>query len=340
MPTLKITSWNIEDMNLFFNAQDRVRPGPEREGVARKVAAVIDEVAPDVLCVQEGPSRRSRMETFVDEFLSDTYTIVAGETGGGQKPFILIRDSAPIEDFAIIDFDADAWEYPFLRHSEQTGRYSLASQNFTRLPVEVLIETSQGTFSLMCLHLKSKFSRISNRARSSDPTVRTRAIAEGLEQRARILQEATLLRDYVQNYPFAADVQGRFILAGDLNDGPGRDFFETRFFSTDILRRIRGDVDHPDRILTNVLDNVPSEQAFSAIFFDNLDRELRRLLLDHLLVSPDLLQQTGLRVDPTTATVEQEAYENQNDGDFSRNDKPDRELYPSDHRPVSVNVEF
>lgn len=50
----------------------------------------------------------------------------------------------------------------------------------------------------MCLHLKSKISFISANAKSSDPIKRTRGIAEGLEQRARILQKATVLRDYVQ----------------------------------------------------------------------------------------------------------------------------------------------
>ena len=185
-----------------------------------------------------------------------------------------------------IDFIADAWKYPFLTHTESTRTYNEKLQKFTRLPVELLVETTSGSFSVVCLHLKSKFSQISSRARSSNPVTRSTAIAEGLEQRARILQEAKMMREYVQEHPFDAEVAGRMLIVGDLNDGEGVDFFEKRFFGTDLIERITGDLNHLDHSLTHLLDRVPAPDRFTAVFFDRLDRELRHILLDHIMATP------------------------------------------------------
>jgi len=229
-------------------------------------------------------------------------------------------------------------EYPFLEFEEDDNTFFQRRRNFTRLPVEVILETTGGSFSVVCLHLKSKFTLFTG-VNSTNRQTRTAAIGSGLEQRARILQEAALLRDYFQNHPFEADVDGKILVVGDLNDGPGRDFFEERFFATDVLRRIRGDIDHVDLLLEKLLDVVDEDDRLTAIFFDRIDRELRSLQLDHLLATPALSAGTP-RVLSDTAVIEHTAYLNHNDGDWTQNDKPNREDYPSDHRPASVLLRF
>lgn len=335
----KVVSWNIEHMHDWFSGAGTTVI-PSFTGVAQKVATVLKAVKPDILCIQEGPTHKVQLEQFLADFVDSGFTVAAGETGGSQKPYIAFKSFQGLQSTTEIDFSAPEWKYPFLTHSEDTGHYSQKNQSFTRLPVEVLFETTKGTFSVICLHLKSKFSMKASSALSSDPEKRTIAISEGLEQRARILQEATLLRDYVQNHLFKGSVKDRIIIAGDLNDGPGKDFFETRFFSTDVMRRIRGDIDHPDHILTDVVDKVAADKRFTAIFNDRLDKVLRKILLDHLLVTPQFLKTSGLRVNRQSAKVEHTAYLAQNSGDWSKKTKPDRMLYPSDHRPVSVSVKF
>lgn len=336
MPNIRLTSWNIEHMHDWFH-DTLSQVASDFAGVAQKVANVIGEIQPDILCVQEGPTRKAQMESFVAKFLGISWTVVAGETGGSQKPYILFRDFQKLTKFEIVDFQAEGWKYPFLEFIEKDNSYAKKTKSFARLPVEVIFHTSGGAFSILCLHLKSKFSRFGSGVNSTDTKKRTRAIGTALEQRARILQEARELRDYLENYPFQSDVNGRFLLAGDLNDGPGRDFFEERYFGTDILRRIRGDVDHPKKILTDVLNEVAPSKRFSAIFNDRIDKVLRQILLDHLLVPPTFLKGKP-KVLPETARVEHKAYLKENAGDWTKKKKPARKKYPSDHRPVTVEI--
>jgi len=338
MPSAKIMTWNIEHMHDWFNdTEPRVVNG--FGGVARKVAAVIGQVDPDVLCIQEGPTRLNQMENFFADCVPGDWTVVRGETGGSQKPYIVYRNFQGLNRVDEIDFDADAWKYQFLDYREQTRAFRQQTKAFARLPVELVFHTSAGAFSLLCLHLKSTISERISDVVSSDPQRRTHAIVTALEQRARILQEAKLLREYIQGHPFADDVENRILVAGDLNDGPGRDMFEERYFGTDVLRRIRGDIDHPNRVMHDLLDSLPSSRRFTAIFYDRIDGEVRQLFLDHFLALPEFL--TGSpRVDAGTATVEHTAYMGENEGDWSRRTKPNRHLYPSDHRPCSVVVRF
>lgn len=339
MPKIKVTSWNIEHMHDWFNDTE-ANVVSDFEAVATKVANVINDVSPDILCIQEGPNRINQIRNFFTNFVSGSWEFFQSDSGGTQRSYIAVNEAAPIEGVVEIDFIAASWKYPFLTHTESTRTYNEKMQKFTRLPVELLVQTTAGSFSVMCLHLKSKFSRISSQARSSDPKVRSNAIAEGLEQRARILQEAKMMREYVQNHPFDTEVAGRMLIVGDLNDGEGVDFFEKRFFGTDLIERITGDLKHIDQILTHLLDRVPPSDRFSAVFFDRLDRELRQILLDHIMATPHFSGSTGLRVDKASATIEHAAYLAENTGDWTRNSKPQRKKYPSDHRPVSVLVRF
>ncbi len=346
MPIVKVTTWNIERMHQWFNGnQSNVKPS--FQDVASKVANVIKTIDPQILCIQEGPRLEDQLRSYLNGFVGGNWNVFGSETIVQQRPYIAYRDFSGLTSVDEIDFDATAWRYPFLKHNENSGTYSKTNQKFTRLPVELIFHTTKGGFSVVCLHLKSKFNQKANQANSSDPEVRTIAIAEGLEQRARILQEGKLIREYMQDHPFDTDVSGRTIVMGDLNDGPGVGFFELRFFGLDILRRVRGDIDHLDRLMVNVVEKpvegdpqFAGEEPFSAIFFDQLDKQLRRVLLDHILIPPQFLASSGLRVDASSGKVEHARYLAENTGDWSTNSKPDRKTYPSDHRPASVLVKF
>lgn len=340
MPSIKVATWNIEHMHNWFN-DNQSHVVQSFKGVAEKVGNVINTMKSDILCVQEGPKQEQQMRNFLEDFVEGDWEVFGSDTSVSQRPYIVYRDFTGLNEVEEVDFIAPDWQYPFLKHNENSGTYSKTNQKFTRLPVELIFHTSKGLFSVVCLHLKSKFSQAANKANSTDPKVRTKAIAEGLEQRARILQEGKLIRDYIQDHPFDADVRGRTIVAGDLNDGPGVDFFELRYFGLDILRRVRGDLDHLDRVMTNVVDKpVNGAPPFSAVFFDQLDKELRQVLLDHMLVPPQFLASTGLRVEAATGIIEHDAYLAENEADWTKKSKPDRKKYPSDHRPASVVVKF
>ncbi|MCE8472804.1 hypothetical protein LZ189_27845, partial [Rhodovulum sulfidophilum] len=98
---MKIVDWNLEWMNRWFSGNARPRWGsgeltPDEARIcARKAAAVIDALAPDLLCLQEGPSAEAEMALFIEEFLSDAdgprYEALIGSDGGAQKLYVLRR---------------------------------------------------------------------------------------------------------------------------------------------------------------------------------------------------------------------------------------------------------
>lgn len=64
------------------------------------------------------------------------------------------------------------------------------------------------------------------------------------------------------------------------------------------------------------------------------------ILLDHILILPKFMIQGAIKVLKNTARIEHAKYLTQNDADWTSNTKPDRMLYPSDHRPISVSIEY
>jgi len=339
MTEITIASWNIEHMhNWFDNTKSHVVD--KLDPVATKVANIINKIKPQILCIQEGPTRLHQMENFVDDYLDGDWQVIVGQNGSSQKPYIIYQDFPGLQSVDKMVFDTTAWKYNFLEHQGKDNSYKKKRKSFSRLPVELIFNTSKGSFSVMSLHMKSKISFADSDIHSSNATRQAKAVGEAIEQRARILQEATLLRDYVQNHPFDDSIKGRMIVMGDLNDGPGKDYFETQFFSTDLLRRVRGDIDHVDEILDNGLERRKEDERFSAIFYDRIDKELRSLLLDHVLISKRLIRRRGLRASPQSAKVRHKEYNEENEANWNRKTKPDRLKYPSDHRPVSVKVRF
>ena len=98
---MKIMNWNIEWMNRWFSGNDnpvwgsRSLTAAEARICATKAAAVITNIGPDLLCIQEGPSAKEEMDLFLAEFLSDAngplFDLIIGADGGAQKLYVLRR---------------------------------------------------------------------------------------------------------------------------------------------------------------------------------------------------------------------------------------------------------
>lgn len=81
MPIIKIASFNIEWMNDWFtngSGQVAFKPTFTRDGhtsntheTASRVADTIREIDPDILAIQEGPSRPEEMALFIQNYLSN-----------------------------------------------------------------------------------------------------------------------------------------------------------------------------------------------------------------------------------------------------------------------------
>lgn len=346
MATVKIANWNIEWMNRWFTGDNdgapRFKPSSEISGVtdiaalAGRVANVVTALNADILAVQEGPSRRTEMALFVRDFLNDGYEIVGPAGKGQQKLYALLNKQSAVVTGATrleqdlgIDFD-DVWEVDI------DADLDLDEYRFTRPPLVMQVQTSSGnTFRLLNLHTKSKFVQ-RGRQMWQDLARRPEFVAKALQARRRISAEAMRVRDYLDAC-FAENIEAPVVVVGDLNDGPGLDYFERSYLTHNVAGLIAGSPFHPRRMLRHAfIDQMDKEQNFTAIFDDFIDEiDNRKILLDHIFVSPSLFwDASGAR--SAGGAIEHAVFDAQIDAGAPQDS---RQRLPSDHRPQSVTLD-
>ena len=338
---LRVANWNIEWMNRWFAADDgpaRFRKSREISGVtdisdlATRVAKVIQDMEADLVNIQEGPSRRSEMDLFVGTYLNGKYDVIGPAGKGQQKLYTLVRKDSRavtcawrIEKELGVDF-GDVWEVD-IDSDLVVDEYS-----FTRPPLVVGVETVSGReLRLLNLHTKSKY--VHNGARMwRDPLQRKAFVKMAVKVRRRISAEAMRVREYL-NALFADNAEADIVVTGDLNDGPGLDYFERRFLTHNVAGLIAGSPYVPQRMLRHVfVDTMDKALNYTAEFHDFVDGVNKKVLLDHIFVSPSLFWTGTNRT--TVGKIEHDI--------FNAGSKPsalgDREKLPSDHRPQTTTM--
>ncbi|PTW50098.1 endonuclease/exonuclease/phosphatase family protein [Rhodovulum kholense] len=334
---MKIVDWNLEWMNKWFSGNARPRWGSnelsadEARTCARKAAAVIDALAPDLLCLQEGPSAEAEMALFLDAFLSDAdgprYEALIGSDGGAQKLYVLRRRDGLVRAVErATDAATLALTEPWA--ADVNGDMLLEGYDFTRLPLVVDIDPVGGApVRVVVLHTKSKYVH-GGEALWRDPVRRQEFVVAALLARRRISAEGFRLRAYLDTL-VAADPAARIVVTGDWNDGPGTDFFERSYLTHNVADIVLGSTFTPELIFRHpLLSHVPPAALFTARFDDFVDEVPDRpLLLDHFAISP------GLAPWVRAAGIAHDAYEAELDGSGAA-----RTQRPSDHRPIWVEL--
>lgn len=336
---MKVVTWNIEWMNRWFQGSNQSNWGSnsytEQEAriQAQKAANVINALSADILCIQEGPNKKEEMQLFIAEFLSDAngnpfYEVLIGHDGGAQKLYVLRRiDGAASSidyalDLATLDL-AEDWD------ADVNGDMLLQAYDFTRVPLVVDATLTGGRrVRIVVLHTKSKYVH-RGESKWNDPLRRQDFIVEALLARRRISAEGFRLRTYLDQI-LQDDLQYPIIVAGDFNDGPGRDYFERSYLTHNVTDIVLGSTFYPTLIFDHpIIKSVPEPSLFTARFDDFVDDiEDRPLLLDHMLVSPALKNHV---IDSGIAHAE---FESEVDGTSVQ-----RIERPSDHRPVWVEID-
>lgn len=336
---MKIASWNIEWMNRWFTSDSgapawrnssQVRGVTDLQDLARRVASVITAMDPDVLCIQEGPSRASELKLFIDDHLGGNYDIVGPSGTEQQRLYALIKKGGAVQSFerAFANGEVDL-EEPWsvdIDGCALHGEFKLESYGFTRDPLLVDVSDGRTNIRLMNLHLKSKFVQ-NARQLWRNPATRPSFIVDAVLVRRRISAEATRIREYLNE--LLEENEGRaIVICGDFNDGPGSDFFERLYLTHNLVSSVAGSPMAPRRMMRHgFADRVRKEDNYTAIFNDFIDEiPKRKVLLDHILVSP------GLYWNLKYGTVDHAAFDAAVD-----DTKPGfREKHPSDHRPQWV----
>ena len=202
------------------------------------------------------------------------------------------------------------------------------------------------------LHLKSKFSgadyaRAGALRRKARITRREAAVIQAVEQaavsaRIKISTEVIDVRYYI-DHRFRNEPDPALFVLGDLNDGPGKEYFERRYLFHDLMAGLQGEVFFARRFLNHALfDYSPREgenHRWTVRFQDAWDpARPPEILLDHIaftqsVVGAQALARTGLRVPAGAGRVEHEVH-NAVNAVFAREAD-----FTSDHRPVTVDIE-
>jgi endonuclease/exonuclease/phosphatase family metal-dependent hydrolase len=345
---VRIASANLEWMNYWFtNDSDAVgwkltftQDGQTNDTAetAQRAADMIRAIDPDILGVEEGPSREGELALFIQDYLVDgggqpLYRFFLSDSGGAQRVALLYKPgsvtSATLAPHPSISNLIDAWE------ADVDGDMLLEPDyQFTRNPLVVDLEIGSRSLQVIVAHTKSSF--VNNGAAMwSNLATRQNYVVAALKARRRNGTEGMRIREYLDS-KLATSANADIVVLGDLNDGPGLDYFEKRYLAHNVTDIILGSAYRPELEFTHAQHDVPAANRYTAVFDDFVEEvQNKKLLLDHIMLSPGLVSTGGLRRVSGSGTIHHEEYDAQVTAGGAK-----RENRPSDHRPVSVQLRY
>jgi exonuclease III len=290
MTNMKIMSLNGENMVDLIPETLNI-PGEDSSHYwrAKLLAAMIQEVNPDILGLVEAPPYQIRTRKFVDNFLGGSYTVYQGEKRGLYGLAILVRNELEIDvnvhskeqslkDFKLGAFDAD----------EDGIKENYSWWNRVPLEAEFSGEGLKDKTNFILIHAKSKGAFIPGDLFAYDRLSRA--------NRMKLKAQANAVRKRLDKL-IDEDGKGRVVVMGDMNDSPKFDVYFAMLGGA-FLEPVMGSVWDPVRIMHNCHATIKKGDRWTIDFKDRvvnpLDRsrfgqpaELRSWI-DHILVSPQL----------------------------------------------------
>ncbi len=299
--------------------------------LCERIAATIRQMEAQIVGLQEGPPLKSQMEFFVNEFLDNEYVVFTSNPRW-QTIHALVHESVA-DQVAAEDPDSDEvkalWkDIGFYPWGEIVEDHRIAHDFYRRPLMLTYTPTSGGSVEILVVHTKSKFSSLDlDGWLERDPE----AMHDALLARQKLSAEVRRLRKYVESR-IRTD-QDAILVIGDLNDGPLAEEFEEEFMIHNIVDELVGSIMRPDLIMKHAMEPTQMAQAWTAEFHNPLmGNELTRELIDHIMVSPALINgDGGINLVPDSAIVEHAVFDANSDG-LRRSQRP------SDHRPISVSL--
>lgn len=348
MAKIRFASINGEWMNSWFTADGIPAaflpsfklPGESTSNstakTAKKLAAEIKAINADILVLQEAPSCKEELTLFIADYLSTpggpVYNSILGDSGGAQKLALLYKPAnitASLAPSASLTTLLQPWQ------ADVDGDMLLESYEFTRTPLVVDATVGGHAPQVIVMHTKSSFV---NQGESlwNDLSRRQEYVVAALKARRRNGTECMRTRKYLDEC-LTADASRRIVVAGDLNDGPGMDYFEENYLAHNMTDILVGSVFDAERIFKHAQHDVPSATRYTAVFDDFVPVKVKnkKLLLDHILLSPAFGGSTALRKVAGSGTIHHTEYTTE-----ITNQGKKREDRPSDHRPVSVELQY
>ena len=363
MDHFKLTCWNIEHADKLVtalaspDAATRRRADERADAIAEEISAI----NPDILLIVEGPKGETRATSFLQRVAPDYRLVLRGGdardygTQGTQWMWFALRGGLGVTA-QLLHLDrwralteaasegahrGGRWEvsFPILDNGATQLRFSVPQAHSHYRHPQVLQLTIDGALvEVVGCHLKSKINTISVPPGADAPDFFDRhpaLVADVMTSRTKLTTECVDLRHYIDGR-FLAEPDAAIIVAGDLNDGPGKERVERRFLYHDLVGNLQGDIFFARRFLNHALFDFDETARWSYdLGRDRLDPgRSPRILLDHILFTqamtgPDRPGASRWRARSGGGRVEH---------DIHHRVASARPKYasPSDHRPVSM----
>ena len=289
--------------------------------VLERIGKVIEEIDPDVIGIEEGPSSKKRMEMFVDRYLHGSFICFGGRDGGAQRIYTLVKKDC---SFMInVKEREDAYQYFSLPWAfDQEGNLQIAPYHFQRIPLLLhatllLPNLTTKDIFFITIHTKSKVIRrgrslwnnntdnTNNNTTSTDPSSSSSShrrsssssarinnynnnnnnndfIRKAVKNRRKIAGECLRIRKYMDKEIFNVYKDPFIVAMGDLNDGPGRDFFEEYYLLFDSVDALLGSPFSGKKILQPLLIRerfLSLHDQWTYSCFDYVDNVSRNVIL-------------------------------------------------------------
>jgi hypothetical protein len=372
MSRLKLTTWNIEHLG-------RLLPTPPagREPKLRGVVEEIRELDPDILCINEAPGNLAHLLEWVsspeglggryhvptipgtDEILQQNpadprkalqqlYAMQGNVTTGSQWIWFLVRDGLYQESGAQL-LNPRVWR-DLTKQAKWPVRYwgqlAQSQHSHWRHPQTLVLRLGGREVEIIGVHLKSKINTLA--PFDAEGELSAAFVEEALRARVRLATEAYDIRRYIERRLEQTETP-RIFVCGDLNDGPGREFFEREFLFFDLVSNVQGDVFFARGFLNHALFDLDDKLRWTTSFRDRVEEWARQQpgadalprepvdptrfqLIDHILFTQALVgRDASPRVESKAGLVEHTIHQRLNALLTVAN-------RTSDHVPVSVYV--
>lgn len=363
MPSLKVCTYNLEWMTALFGAPrdadwlaDRSIPAhfpgknaggirlgaiDDVHGLCRRIAAGIEAIDPDVLFVEEGPPLLEQMQLFVETFLDDAYVVHRSNRVDQAIHALVRRGIGDRVQPWLPDGSTTAalWRkvpyYPWGKVAAEDRK----THNLARHPLLLRAKLAPGQDLILGgVHTKSKFSELKTRKQWEDRATNPGPVLDALDSRQKLSAEVARLRSVLTSIVAKGPEQANVVVVGDFNDGPFKDLMEKEFLVNGILDELVGSFLDPNTYFKHAMEPALLSAASTTQFPDPLQGgAIVHELIDHILVSPGIWSGLGAyRVRAGTCVVEEAAWQMGVVG----NPQAARDHRPSDHKPVSVMIEW
>lgn len=335
-------TWNKTIPNTFPGKKlggITLAPIQDVPGLCKRIAGVIKKVDPDILGIEEGPPLKAQMELFVKTHLSNEYTVFQSNERN-QSLFALVKKPLakdivhiPHSDTNLKLLNTSFFYYPWLGFRKEDRK----KHKFDRVPLVLKFVPAAGReLQIVIVHTKSKFSKLKTKAQWDKRE--KAAVLDALDARQKLSTEVGQLRKYVTAQLHQPDPNKGLLVMGDFNDGPFADLMEEEFLLHNIVDELVGSLLDPESYLSHAMAPDVLAKAETVRFPDPLQNgKVVGEFIDHMLISSSIASGNGaFRLQANSCNVETAAYDQFNADVHDNN----RGLRPSDHRPVSVIINY